>query len=256
MPQEWADTSTCVLLERAGTGSERPGLAVTVPGGQPSAIAEVTLLSEFGRCQVFGDGGEYLATEEAELLDTVDDTDVLCLHHCCRPPVRQLTLQCVWPVGRGQLWVYGLEVRIRPAAAGVAFSMEAVLARVNAHGTPLSQGAEALRRALQALQPAGCDRAPAPAPPAQPEAHTDPSGVQATKDKLQPAAAAEWCGGGGERTPEASDVPHWLERAVRESFAHLEERMWRKITHRLDEIEQKQDLILEQLRLITSKGDK
>ena len=42
---------------------------------------------------MFGDGGEYLATEEGQLEEEVDDTRVWSLHHRCRLPVTRLTLQ-------------------------------------------------------------------------------------------------------------------------------------------------------------------
>jgi len=262
---ERVDADTCILLERAGpAGAEsggaedgRAALTLTVPERCRQAIADVTLLSEFGRCQLFGDGGEYLATAAGTLVEEVEDTRVWSLQHTCRPPVTELTLQCVSPAGRRQLWVYALEVTLVSvlprSGGGGGFSLDAALARVDAADTPLSAGAAALRSALQ-----GAPSAPSAAALAALFAQrppSEPSGGRAGKEKLP----CETAGGGS--APEETlsvrleggaaggegAVPAWAAAVVGLCVGQLEERLWQRIAPRLNRIEQRQQEILDRI---------
>ncbi|XP_043232838.1 uncharacterized protein LOC122387074 [Amphibalanus amphitrite] len=232
---DWVAPSTCVLLEReeGAAGGLRPGLTVAVADGRPLAIAGVTVLSEFGRCELFGDHGEYLATEDARLEEAVDDTEVRCLRHRCRPPVRQLTLQCVSAAGRRQLWLYGLEVELEPAAARTAFSLPAVLARLHAQQAPLSEGAElALRAALAGSGPAPPGRTALAAGCRTPAGEPAEGGSR---------GGAEPAGAEGGHGPGPAVVERCLDRSC---VAAIEQRLWQRIGPRLERIERQQDAIL------------
>ena len=164
--------------------------------------------------------------------------------------------------GRSQLWLYGLEAVLQPAPvrpSQPAFSLPAVLARLEAHETPLSEGAETLRAALTSAGAAG-ERGPptmaalaaAFAGRCQIPAETSVGGVQ--KLKCATARTGGESANGGQEGTIASSLR--LEAALEQCVARIEERLWQKINPRLESIDRKQDLILDRLdKLGSTSGD-